>query len=68
MKGEQDNATASALADLEAVLRQIDQGGVKDPRLLQRIEDHSKAIRERVLAEHGLLNVAVDLVRETRDE
>ncbi len=68
MNIEQDNASAGALADLEAVLQQIDQGNAKDPRLMQRIEERSRAIRQRVLAEHGLLNVAVDLVRETRDE
>jgi hypothetical protein len=69
MKTTQDNAAgAGSLADLEAVLRQVDQGGVKDPQLLQRIEERSKAIRQRVLAEHGLLDAAVELVRESRDE
>jgi hypothetical protein len=56
------------MADLEAVLLHVDKGGVKDPELLKRIEARSKAIRERVLKEHGVLEVAADLVRETRDE
>jgi hypothetical protein len=68
MKTKQDNpAGAGSLTDLEAVLRQIDQGGVTDPQLLQRIEERSKAIRQCVLAECGLLDVAVELVRETRE-
>lgn len=69
MKTEEENAvTSGPLADLEAVLEHIDKGGVKDPQLLLLIEARSRAIRQRVLAEHGVLDAAVDLVRETRDE
>ncbi len=57
-----------AMADLEAVLMHLEMGGVKDPELLKRIEERSRAIRARVLQEHGVLDVAVDLVREARDE
>ncbi len=59
---------ADVMADLEAVLLHLDKGGVKDPELLKRIDERSKAIRERVFKEHGVLEVAVDLIRETRDE
>ncbi|MBS0210458.1 MAG: hypothetical protein JSS27_16060 [Planctomycetes bacterium] len=34
----------------------------------KRIHDRAERIRERLYKEHGLLNVAVELVRETRDE
>jgi hypothetical protein len=59
---------ADVMADLEAVLLHIGTGGVEDPELLKRIDERSKAIRERVFNEHGVLEVAVDLIRETRDE
>jgi hypothetical protein len=69
MKIKEEPVKASKpLSDLEAVLLQVGKGGVTDPDLLRRIEARSTAIRERVLNEHGVLNVAVDLVRETRDE
>jgi hypothetical protein len=65
---EESSNSPNALTDLESVLLQVEQGGVKDPELLKRIEERSRAIRERVLKEHGVLEVAVDLIRETRDE
>jgi hypothetical protein len=58
----------SVLAELEAVLQQVDRGSVKDPELLKRVEERSREIRARVFQEHGVVEVAVDLVRETRDE
>jgi hypothetical protein len=68
MKTNEDTSGAAELADLEEGLQQVDKGGVTDPKLLKRVRERSRAIRERVLKEHGVLEVAVELVRETRDE
>ena len=62
-----NTATSSkALADLDALLKNL--GHPQDPDLVRRVEARADEIRERVFREKGFLNVAVDLVRETRDE
>ena len=62
-------AEPSPEADLEEVCRLIAQGGkVTDPDLLKRIQERSEQATREVFEKHGLLNVAVDLIREGRDE
>jgi hypothetical protein len=59
----------SPRADLEAVLRLIAQGEkVADPDLLKRIHERSEQATREVFEKHGLLDVAVGLIREGRDE
>jgi hypothetical protein len=41
---------------------------VIDPELRRRIQERSDALRQEMLRTQGLTNVAVDLVREIRDE
>jgi len=47
MKMTDDTLTADALADLEAVLRQVDRGGVKDPELLSGLRSVARDPRAR---------------------
>jgi len=56
------------LADLKEATRQAAAGGVKDPELLRRITERSEQVQQEILRKHGVLDVAVDLVRETREE
>jgi hypothetical protein len=58
---------ADALADLEHALH-LQASGQRDPAFEKRLGDQTERIRQQVLAEHGVLNVAVDLIREGRDE
>ena len=51
-------------ADLEEVIRMIPHGGVKDPELIRRIQERTAKIR----ATLSPTNIAVELIRETRDE
>jgi hypothetical protein len=51
-------------ADLEEVIRRIPHGGVKDPELIRRIQERTAKIR----ATLPPTNIAVELIRETRDE
>lgn len=53
---------------LEEVLKHIHTGGVKDPELLRRIQEQSAAVQEDIFQKHGVLDIAVELIRETRDE
>ena len=52
------------IADLEEVIRMIPSGGVRDPELLRRIQERSAKIR----ATLPTTDIAVQLIRETRDE
>jgi hypothetical protein len=56
------------LADLKEATRQAAAGGIKDPDLLRRIAERSERVRQEILRKHGVLDVAVDLVREGREE
>ena len=56
------------LADLEEVCRRLMTGGVQDPELLERIRRRSEAARKELREKYGELNIAVDLIREARDE
>jgi hypothetical protein len=49
---------------LDDVIRLIPSGGVRDPEILRRIQERSAKIRERI----GPTNIAVELIREARDE
>jgi hypothetical protein len=60
------STTSQALADLEALC--VSLGKPQDPELVKRVQERGRQVRERVLREKGLLDVAVDLIRETRDE
>ncbi len=56
-------------ADLDEAWRQfLAFGRVTDPELVRRIQERSRQAREEVFRKHGILNVAVDLIREGRDE
>jgi hypothetical protein len=64
---ENTNIPADALADLEYALH-LQLTGQRDPAFEKRIGEQTEKIRQEVLARHGVLNVAVDLIREGRDE
>ncbi len=58
---------ADALADLEHAL-ELQSTGQRDPAFEKRLGEQTEKIRQEILAEHGVLNVAVDLIREGRAE
>ncbi len=58
--------SSDALADLETLCLNV--GKPQDPELVKRVRERAKQIRERVFREQGVLDVAVDLIREVRDE
>jgi hypothetical protein len=59
----------SPQTDLEEVCRLIAEGKkVTDPDLLKRIQERSEQATHEVFEKLGLLDVAVDLIREGRDE
>lgn len=54
-------------ADLEYAI-QLAMTGRRDEAFEARVQAESKKITQQILEEHGVLNVAVDLIREGRDE
>ena len=59
---------ADVLADLEDVARQAASVGVHDRELLRRVQERSRQVREEILRNHGVVDAAVSLIREARDE
>lgn len=55
------------VSDAEAVLAALAAGEKVDTVILRRIQERSQKARERVLQEHGPLNIAVHAIRELRN-
>jgi hypothetical protein len=56
------------LADLDAVMKRISTGEPVDPQVSRRIRARAERITEEIRQKHGELDIAVQLIRETRDE
>ena len=57
------------MADLEEVCRLISEGKrATDPELLRRIHGRAEEVRREMFEKNGLTNIAVELIREVRDE
>jgi hypothetical protein len=59
--------TADLDADLHAIVERIG-GKPLDPGTYQRIREQGKRITDELRRKHGEMTIAVDLVREARDE
>jgi hypothetical protein len=54
--------------DTEAILERMTTGKPLDPDVYRRIREEGAKITEEVRRKHGVLDIAVDLIRESRDE
>jgi hypothetical protein len=70
MQAEHDAQPATEIqSDVQEVWRQLRAfGRVTDPDLVRRLDEYVRRTQESIVRRHGVLNVAVDLVREGRDE
>jgi hypothetical protein len=60
---------AEEMADMEEVSRLISVGKpVTDPALLKRIYERSEDVQKQIREKYGVVEWAVDLIREARDE
>lgn len=58
-----------AQLDADEVMRLVAAGQkVTDPDLRRRIRERADQMRRQMLRTHGVTNIAVDLIREARDE
>jgi hypothetical protein len=56
-------------ADSQEVARLIAEGKkVTDPELRRRIRARAECVRQQILDEHGVVEWAVDMIRDARDE
>jgi hypothetical protein len=55
------------MADLEGAARYA-ASGVRDPEVMRKAAESMDRTREEIRSIHGEVNVAVDLIREVRDE
>jgi hypothetical protein len=56
------------LADLQAVADAVAGGTRLAPEVVRRILEESRRVQEELRRKYGELDIAVDLVREIRDE
>jgi hypothetical protein len=57
-----------AQADLEAICKAIAEKKPIDPAITRRVRERSRQAREELLRLHGVRDIAVELVREAREE
>ena len=57
----------ATMTDLEYAIHLI-MTGKQDPEFVARVQTEVEKITEAIERSHGILNVAVDLIREARDE
>ena len=56
------------LADMQAVADTLAAGRPVAPELAQRVRERSEKAQEVLLRQYGVREIAVDLIREIRDE
>lgn len=54
--------------DKDALLAHLFSGVPLDPEVYRRIRERQEAITEKLRKENGEMNIAVDLIRDVRDE
>jgi hypothetical protein len=54
--------------DMEAIIEHLITSRPLDPELVRRVSECSERATQELFEKHGFLNVAVDLIRECRDE
>ena len=62
-----DVIPAELEADTEAVIAKLMTGKPLDPETYRRIRERSEKITEEVQRKHGVLDIAVNLIRDARD-
>jgi hypothetical protein len=58
---------SATLTDLDYAIQLI-MTGQKDPEFAARVQAETGKITEEIYRKHGVLNIAVDLIRDARDE
>lgn len=62
------STTTELLADREEIWRAIIEKRPIDPEVAKRVHGRAEQVRARIVKDRGMLDVAVALIREARDE
>ena len=69
MASELKASATQEAADSQEVARLITEGKkVTDPQLRRRIPARAECVRQQILVKHGVVEWAVDMIRDARDE
>ena len=68
MNTQESSTTSTSLSDAQAVLDHVVAGTKIDPELAQRVRERAEAIRQQILANYGLQEIGVELIRELRGQ
>ena len=55
------------VTDLEVMCQALAEGKPVDPAVRKRLKERGKKTRQAIFERQGVLNVAVDLIREVRE-
>jgi len=58
----------AAIADCEAVIQHVLSRKPLDPEVYRRVRERAERATEDIRLAHGVVVIAVELIRETRDE
>ena len=59
---------AEVMADLQAVSDAVAAGKAVDPEIARRVRERSRKAQDELLRRYGVREIAVELVREIRDD
>ncbi|HEV2949230.1 MAG TPA: hypothetical protein VGX70_17785 [Gemmataceae bacterium] len=68
MNIQESNTTSTSHSDAQAVLDHVVAGTKIDPELARRVRERAEAIRQQILANYGLQEIGVELIRELRGQ
>lgn len=68
MKTKEDPLTSGEGADAQAVIEHAMTGKPLDPEIARRVRERSERATEALRRKYGTLSIAVDLIREVRDQ
>ena len=65
---EQHTLPAEVEADMQAVMEALHSGRRMDEETYRRIRERAEKVRDELKKQHGEMEIAVDLIRQTRDD
>jgi hypothetical protein len=68
MKIKEDPLTTEEAADAQAVIEHALTGKPLDPEIARRVRKRSESATQGLRRKYGTMNIAVDLIREVRDQ
>ena len=64
---DESTLPADLEADTQAMMESLTTGKPLDPDILRRIRERGERIRQKIYAEHGVLDIGVPAIRALRD-